>query len=125
MSFTVDSSVLIDVLRGHPGATDLLADARDAGVVHASEITRVEVLSGMRDSEVTATRSLLTTLAWVPLGEAVAERAGELGRAWRPSHPGIDGADLVIAATAQLLEAQLLTRNVKHFPMFEGLTPPY
>jgi len=54
-----------------------------------------------------------------------AEVAGELGRRWLPSHSGIDGADLAIAATAVLLDARLVTMNVRHFPMFAELTRPY
>ena len=42
-----------------------------------------------------------------------------------PSHRGIDSADLAIAATAAGLEARLLTRNVRHFPMFPDLRSPY
>lgn len=37
----------------------------------------------------------------------------------------MDPADLAIAATTIALEAELYTRNVKHFPMFEGLSAPY
>jgi len=36
-----------------------------------------------------------------------------------------DGADLAIAATVLQADARLLTRNVKHFPMFVGLDSPY
>jgi predicted nucleic acid-binding protein len=57
--------------------------------------------------------------------EIVARRAGELGRRWRGSHSGIGVADLAIAATAEELDAALATRNVKHFPMFDGLRAPY
>ena len=34
-------------------------------------------------------------------------------------------ADLAIAATVIAFDARLMTRNVKHFPMFEGLSAPY
>lgn len=37
----------------------------------------------------------------------------------------MDTADLVIVATAIDLGAELLTVNVKHFPMFDGLVAPY
>ncbi|HTM86161.1 MAG TPA: VapC toxin family PIN domain ribonuclease, partial [Mycobacterium sp.] len=59
------------------------------------------------------------------LVEPIAVRAGELGRLWRPSYSGIGTADLVIAATAELAGAALVTLNVRHFPMFEGLKPAY
>lgn len=42
-----------------------------------------------------------------------------------PPHSGIDDADYLIAATAISLEADLLTTNVRHFPMLEGLRPAY
>lgn len=125
MSVLVDTSVLIDVLRGEAAAAEVLRDARLDGPLHASEVTRLEVLAGMRAAEEARTRALLAVLNWRPLDAQVAEVAGELGRQWLPGNRGIDAADLAIAATAVLLDAPLLTRNVKHFPMFEGLSAPY
>ncbi len=125
MSVLVDTSILIDYLRGHQGAGDLLHKERGAGALHASEITRLEVLAGMRPAEEDQTRSLLSTLRWHAVDGEVAEKAGELGRAWLPSHRGIDSADLAIAATAFRLDARLLTMNVRHFPMYPGISRPY
>ncbi|MEE6286844.1 PIN domain-containing protein [Georgenia sp. MJ173] len=124
MTVLVDTSILIDVLRGERAAATALRDARASGVLHASEVTRVEVLAGMRPQESDATRALFGAFAWHPLDERVADIAGDLGRRWLPSHRGIDSADLVIAATAIAIDARLLTRNVKHFPMFRGLAAP-
>jgi predicted nucleic acid-binding protein len=121
----VDTSVLIDYLRGHQDAADLLEVERAAAPLHASEITRLEILAGMRPGEEDGTRSLLSTLVWHPVDEEVAEEAGALGRAWLPSHHTIDGADLAIAATAIRAESRLLTRNVRHYPMFKDLEAPY
>ncbi|MHB1612892.1 MAG: PIN domain-containing protein [Actinomycetes bacterium] len=125
MTALVDTSVLIDYLRGHQGAAELLEQERAAAPLHASEITRLEILAGMRAGEEDETRSLLSTLAWHPVDEQVAEEAGALGRRWLPSHHTIDGADLAIAATAIRSESRLLTRNVRHFPMFPDLRAPY
>lgn len=125
MTVLIDTSVLIDYLRGFPPAAELIERERSAGVLHASEITRLEVLAGMRPAEETPTRSLISALRWHVVDAEVAERAGALGRAWLPSHQGIDSADLAIAATALLLDARLLTRNVRHFPMLAGLESPY
>ncbi len=125
MSALVDTSILIDYLRGHAGAGDLLERERAADVLHASEITRIEVLASMRPVEEDGTRALLSTLVWHPVDAEVAEEAGSLGRQWLPSHHTIDSADLVIAATAVRTNARLLTRNVRHFPMFTDLQAPY
>jgi hypothetical protein len=125
MTALVDTSVVIDYLRGHPGAAELLEAERTASPLHASEITRVEVLAGMRPEEEEGTRSLLSTLIWHPVDSEVAEEAGALGRKWLPSRQAIDSADLAIAATALRVDARLLTKNVRHFPMFDALRAPY
>lgn len=125
MTALVDTSVLIDYLRGYDDAAAVLEAERADAPLHASEITRLEVLAGMRSGEEAATYSLLATLDWHPVDTDTAEKAGELGRQWLPSHHTIDGADLAIAATTILASARLLTRNVKHFPMFPGLKSPY
>lgn len=121
----VDTSIIIDVLRGHPDARAFLRRLREAGPVHASQMTRLEVLAGMRSIEEQATRALLDLFVWHSLDEEIAELAGELGRRWLPAHGGIDSADLVIAATAMRLDMNLASRNVRHFPMFAGLQSPY
>jgi predicted nucleic acid-binding protein len=125
MTVLVDTSVLIDVLRGKREATSALIDARRQGPLHASEVTRLEILAGMRPRETEPTRSLLAILIWHPLDDTVAEKAGELGRRWLPGNRGIDAADLAIAATALSLEAELYTLNPEHFPMFPRLAAPY
>lgn len=121
----IDTSILIDVLRGDHHAVDALRKTRTSGPLQASEITRLEILAGMRPPEEISTRRLFDAFIWYPVSESIAEIAGELGRRWLPGNRGIDSADLAIAATAVALNTRLLTRNVKHFPMFEGLTSPY
>lgn len=125
MTVLVDTSVIIDYLRGHPGAERVLEDARTSAPLHASEMTRLEVLADMKTNEERGTRALLSIFIWHPVDALIAERAGELGQSWLSSHHSIDSADLAIAATAQVAGCELLTRNVKHFPMFKGLHKPY
>ncbi|HEX5983400.1 MAG TPA: type II toxin-antitoxin system VapC family toxin [Solirubrobacterales bacterium] len=119
----LDTSVLVDHLRACAPATEYLAGLE--GRPACSEISRIEVVQGLRSRERAAAKRLFALIEWVPVSEAIARRAGELGRQWRHSHPGIGVADLAIAATAEQLDAALATRNLKHFPMFEGLRSPY
>jgi predicted nucleic acid-binding protein len=125
MTVVVDTTILIDVLRKEQDALTVLTEVLASGAIHASEVVRLEVLAGMRADETRATRSLLSAVVWHPLDETIAEIAGELGRQWLPANRGIDAADLAIAATVIALDGRLLTRNVKHFPMFRGLQAPY
>jgi predicted nucleic acid-binding protein len=123
VSVLCDTTVIIDLLRGFGPA---VAWARSMSERPAcSEITRVEILRGMRTDERRATERLFGAMSWVPVDEEIARRAGELGRAWRRSHTGIATADLIIAATAAVHRHDLATLNVRHFPMIDGLKPPY
>jgi predicted nucleic acid-binding protein len=90
-----------------------------------SEVTRVEVLRGMRSHERRVTERFLATIRWVGVDEEVSTLAGELGRRFRRSHGAPGVADLVIAATAERHKLPLATLNVRHFPMFPGLEPAY
>lgn len=89
MTVIVDTSILIDVLRGEQAAADVLLRARERGPLGASEVTRLEVLAGMRTREEEATRGLFGAFTWHPLDERIAEIAGELGRQWLPADRGI------------------------------------
>ena len=119
----VDTSVLIDLLRGYPAARAYLRGLPEVPI--ASEVTRVEILRGLRGAEREATERLFDALRWAGVDEVIARRTGELGRRWDRHRPGIALADLIIAATAEQLGADLATGNVRHFPMFPTLQPPY
>lgn len=122
----LDTSVAVDHLRGFGPATALLGDLVHAGEpVAASEVTRFELLAGVRPDEQTALETFFLVLEWVPVTEEVTRRAGAYARTYRRSHTGIGAVDYVIAGTASALGADLLTSNVRHFPMLEGLRAPY
>ncbi len=122
----LDTSVAIDHLRGVPLAVELLRDLIEAeeGLL-ASEVVRFELLAGVREAEVAALEQFCSGISWVPVEEEVARAAGALARKHRRAHSGIDDADYLIAATALLLDAPLLTTNVRHFPMLADLEPAY
>lgn len=122
----LDTSVAIDHLRGDHSAIDLLRRlVEDDETLAASEIVRFELVAGVRDAELPELEQFFSALSWVVIGEDVARTAGELARTHRLTHSGIDDADYLIAATALILDAELLTTNVRHFPMLSGLEPPY
>lgn len=122
----VDTSVLIDHLRGDSRAIQLLVDlARSGAVLWSVTPVRTEVLAGMRPKEEAATRELLDAIRWHEVTVPVADRAGELACRFMKSHPGVDTVDYLLAATVETLEGRLYTQNVKHFPIFAGLEPAY
>ena len=123
MTVVLDTTVIVDVLRGEPGAVDFIQALEY--LPSCSEVTRIEITRGLRSAEREPAEGIFSALLWVPVDEGIARRAGTLGRRWRRSHPGISIADLAVAATADWLGADLATANVKHFPMFADLRRPY
>lgn len=122
----LDTSVAVDHLRGVPAAVECLRRSIESGEeIVASEILRFELVAGVRDEARDDLEEFFKVLTWLPVSAEVARGAGELARQYRASHSGIDTADYLIAAAVRLLDAELLTKNVRHFPMLRGLRAPY
>jgi predicted nucleic acid-binding protein len=122
----VDTDVLIAHLRGYAPAREWLVETRTTiGQLAVSVVTVTEVTGGMRSAERREVWRLLSSLHTEHVDELIARRAGELMRSYRRSRKGIGLGDYLIAATADVRGLQLATLNVKHFPMFKGLRPPF
>ncbi len=122
----LDTTVAIDHLRGHAAASRVIREFAAADEpLAASELVRYELIAGVRDDEWPELERFFEALFWAPVTEDVARVAGAMARRHGASHSGIDDVDYVVAATSAVLGADLLTTNVRHFPMIEGLTAPY
>lgn len=122
----LDTSVAVDHLRGFGPATSALrAVVRLGDTVAASELTRFELLAGAREAERDQLERFFGVIDWIPVTSDIARRAGDYARAYSRSHSGIGVVDYLLAGTVSALGAELLTLNVRHFPMFDDLRPPY
>ena len=120
----IDTSILVDASRGDPRAVRFLADAVDAGEVWSVTVVRTELRWGMRPSEGPDIDRLLASIYWLDVSSELADRAGSFGREYGRSH-GLDIVDTLVAAAAEFLDADVATINVRDFPMFPDLQPPY
>jgi predicted nucleic acid-binding protein len=121
----VDTDILIAHLRGREQAHAWLRRTRAQAPLSASVVSIAELSGGMRPHERREVWRLLSTLRAEPVTELIARRAGELMRTYRRAHSAIGIADYLIAATAEHHGADLATLNVRHFPMFPRLEPPF
>jgi len=114
----LDTTVVIDVLKGRGRTTarlDAFADAGDTAYVCA--ITIEEVTAGLLPREREAAAALFEGLAVAPLGMAEGRLAGWWRRMYRRRGRTLSQADALIAAAAATLGARLATGNPKDFPM--------
>ena len=91
MKVVVDTSVLIDHLRGDARAATVLRQRIEVGdELWSVTPVRTEILAGMRPREAAVTLALLDSLAWQDVTMALADHAGALANRYLRSHPGVD-----------------------------------
>jgi len=115
----LDSTVLIDFLRGRP-VVSRVRRLHDQGDVPATTAINIEeIVRGMRPHESHAIDVLTHGLVILPIDLDTARLAGQ----WRREHAqrGITlwQADCLIAAATQVRGGRLCTGNPKDFPMID------
>lgn len=100
-------------------------EAREEGSLAISVVSIAELVGGIRSGERREVWRLLASFRAEPATEIIARRAGGFRRQYRRSHDGIGLGDYLIAGTAEVKGYDLATLNVRHFPMFKNLRPPF
>lgn len=120
--FLVDTNVFVDFFRGKPEAVAFIK--RHSDRIALSAVVLSELYAGAREDEIQRLDTFSDYFTTLPLTTEVAKTGGLLKNQYGKSH-GIGLADALIAATAQTGDCELKTLNVKHYPMFPSLSPPY
>ncbi|MDN5796860.1 MAG: PIN domain-containing protein [Intrasporangium sp.] len=113
------------VLGVEAGREWLLRARRDTGRLATSPVCIAEVAGGMRAPGRREVTRLLSSLDVFPVTRRVGWQAAQLMHRYQRSHSGIGLGDYLVAATVEAEGLELATLNVKHFPMFRGLKPPF
>jgi predicted nucleic acid-binding protein len=116
----VDSDVLIEVSRerNHDILSRWRQLAESGSAILCSPISSAELWAGALPREHEATAKLFRALLCVPIDYETGRQAGDYLRQFHKSH-GLQMSDALIAAAAVLNQAELWTRNRKHYPMKE------
>ncbi len=115
--YLLDTNILIQFLRKTTGFLDLLTSLAGDDALNISVVTRLEVIRGMQEREGEATYHLLDSFETIAVSLEIADKAGELIRAWSKLGMTLEDMDALIAATALHHGLALVTTNAKHFPM--------
>ncbi len=120
VSCLLDSDIVIDYLRGHEYAEELLDRWSRQGLLAVSTLTHLEIYLGMRPAEEQETQAFLDGLTSMPVDVSIARKAGTLLGHLRLKGITVGIVDAIIGATALALAVPLLTNNTEHYP-FPGL----
>jgi len=116
----LDTTVLIDVLRGRQDRRTLLAELAVSGhTLATAAINLGEVYAGMLPEEETQTEFFLGSLECYSMTAAIARRAGKLKGLLGRKGRTVALADMMVAATALEHGLTLMTDNRKDFPLAE------
>jgi predicted nucleic acid-binding protein len=115
----LDTTVVIDALRGRAAAGRVRALRRQGDQPYVCAITVEETVRGLRPVEEPDARQLFAGVRTVPLGEPEGWQAGEWRRAFAQRGRTLSQPDCLIAAAALAAGARLATGNPQDFPMEE------
>ena len=113
----LDTTVLIDALRGQPAARRLISLRRSGIEPWACAISVEEIWRGLLPGEERQARRLFDGLRMAPLGVGEGIRAGLWRRQFAARGVTLHQADCLIAAAAVRVGAALATANVGDYPM--------
>ncbi len=121
-SVLLDTNIIIDYSRDNANAVGFV---ENLGILPSiSVITVAEIIQGVRDKERPFFRDVFEVWNVIPINHEIALLAGEYRLRYFKSH-NLGLADAFIAASASIQNAELVTLNIKDFPMFGMLKRPY
>ena len=119
----LDTDILVDFFRGHPKSVAFI-NTHSARII-LSSIVVAELFAGVKDSaEQAALDNFVSLFRVVPVDLVIAKTGGLYKHSFGKSH-GVGLADAILAATAEIENAELKTLNTRHYPMLKGLAPAY
>lgn len=121
MKLVVDTSILIDHLRGGNTWKEIMAESRKDIELFVPTIVIFELFSGQstrKPSIAVEIYQLLDNFKKVELDENIAKIAGEL---FRDTKNTLQVPDYIIAASALQVNAQVVTLNKKHFDQIPNI----
>ena len=123
--YLLDTDTVIYTLKGVAEVVESLERRRESPIA-ISVITEGELLYGARKSarprqNLARVRRLAETIPVIEVTRGVIETFADLKASLDRRGQPLDDFDLIIAATASMLGATLVTNNTKHFSRIRGL----
>lgn len=122
MKLVLDTSILIDHLRGGTKWEELLSKFDKNDELYIPTVVFFELFSGRNTSDPETSKKVTEFLKYfqkIDLTEKIAKRAGIL---FRDVSKNLGAPDYIIAASALELNATLVTLNTKHFGQIPNLS---
>lgn len=119
MSYLLDTTLIIDFVKGRPEGVDLLDRLfAETGLLYTCDIVSCEAMAGGEPRERATIARLLDALEYLALDPQGARQAGHMRRELRSRGRRGPLGDALIAALAWRVHATVVTRNPRDFEPF-------
>lgn len=115
--YLIDTDVLIWVLRGNKEYVKYLQEIKDKAPLSISTITIAEIYKNIFPSEIVKTENFIQEFLVWDVTSVIAKQGGLYWQQFSKQLKNLNLTDCLIAATANVNEATLISLNTKHFPM--------
>lgn len=126
-SFCLDTSVLVDNLRGRSETVGFLRRFEESGAnlfttsINSFELYYGAYRSAKKEKNIAAARTLLKRLVVLELTEEGSEEAGRILSLLESKGERVDFRDVLIGAIAKLHRTTFITRDTEHFKRMPDL----
>lgn len=120
----IDTDVLINYLRGDSQTISFLEKALTDSICYISTISIAELYVDVKEKEREILDQFIYEFEIAFLNDKMAQKGGLYRQEFGKSH-GVGLADALVAATAEILDLELVTFNKKHYPMSLNVRVPY
>jgi len=118
-AFLLDTTALIDFLRGDRQTHALLQVLSEKAHLAACPITVAEVFAGAKEKELPGVERFLSSLKFYSIDYEASRLAGRWRYTYARAGVTLSLPDTLIAAVAVLNNLALVTANRRHYPMEE------
>jgi len=126
MRLMLDTTFVIDHLRGDPAAVAMFARLAEAGDdIYVCDVVVCEAWAGTHDPDDPRVESFLRYLEFIAAGPVDARLAGIWRAKALSAGKALSASDALIASAANAVGAAVLTRNVRHFSLTPVPVLPY
>ena len=124
-SFTLDSDIVIEILRGNETVINKMESLPQETLINITGLTVYELYKGVlyigAKKLETDLEKFLQSVEVLQLDSYIERKAGEIYAYLKKKGEIISDADILIAATVLVNESVLVTNNEEHFKRIKGL----
>lgn len=115
--YLLDTDILIWVLRGKKEIIDKVLNLKEKSELGISVISVAEIYKNIFPEELTTTEDYLEQHIIFEVDQKIAKIAGLYWQQYSKQLKNLSLMDCLVAGTANINNASLISLNIKHFPM--------